>query len=147
MVDVCLAILTSRQEQYPVAYIHQLRTLSRYSTLVACDGILAAPPVGENEYSHPFRGRMCLHRVKGTHTHTDIDIHPCIQTDIHADTHPDIHWNSVPLAPHQLGSNLRSRSRELATCYTGLKRVSVCQSVCLGQVGHTHDVNCLSGSV
>ena len=60
-----------------------------------------------------------------THTHiiyTDIDIHPCILTYIHANIHPDIHGKSVSLAPYRLGSNLRSRSRELATCALGAGR-------------------------
>ena len=51
-------------------------------------------------------------------THTDIDNHPCTQTYIH----PDIHGKSVSLAPTRLGSNLRSRSRELATCALGAGR-------------------------
>ena len=70
-----------------------------------------------------------------THTHTDIGIHPCIQTYIHADTHPDIHGKSVSLAPYRLGSNLRSGSREeMLTGLTCLRSVSqsVSVSVCLG---------------
>ena len=67
----------------------------------------------------PLCGRSRLRRVKGKHTHTDIDIHPRIQTDIHADTHPDIRGKSVSSAPYRLGSNLHSRSRELATCALG----------------------------
>ena len=73
----------------------------------------------------PLRGRSRPHRVKGKHTHihTDIDIHPCIQTDVHAETHPDIYtWekcviSALPARPQPVlaepgTSNLCSRSRE-----------------------------------
>ena len=54
-----------------------------------------------------------------THTRTDIDIHPCIQTDMHADTHPHIHGQQPALAEPGT-SNLCSRSRE--EMLTGPKR-------------------------
>ena len=51
-------------------------------------------------------------------THTYRHRHP----SMHTDTHPDIRGKSVSLAPCRLGSNLRSRSRELATCALGARR-------------------------
>ena len=62
-------------------------------------------------------------RVTHTYRHRHPSIHAYRHTFyIHANTQPDIHGKSVSLAPHRLRSNLRSRSRELATCALGAGR-------------------------
>ena len=58
-----------------------------------------------------------------THTHTYKHRNPSMQTNMHTCKHTSgIDGKSVSLAPCRLGSNLRSRSRELATYAAGAGR-------------------------
>ena len=80
------------------------------------------PPACLEGRSHPLEQGL-------THTQTDIDIHPCTQTYIHAYIHPDIHGKSAisallarkqPALAEPGTSNLCFRSQE--EMLTGLKR-------------------------